>query len=207
MAAPALVVISTFAAAPSGCSLTSTEEVRERLTSTSFCSNLAKPFAASIVTEYLPGGRFNRRKRPSSSAVADCARMRLGLVTITVTPGTTAPLTSVTVPSIVPVVTVCAAALIAKSERPSANSNAVILLIEIFIKSSFLCRCLKLPKLLSLSNRGERILRKLVSPSAQASSHRASERATTVPTCAQTPKAVSSFTVSHRLWPRERELI
>jgi len=70
--------------------------------------------------------------------------MRLGLVTVTVTPGTIAPLTSVTVPSIVPVVAVCAASLIAKSERPSTNSNTVILLIEIFIKSSFLCRRLRL---------------------------------------------------------------
>src|SRR4051812_17783320 len=143
MVAPALLVISTLAAAPSGCNLTSTEDVFERLTSTSFCSNLAKPRADSIVTAYLPGGRLSRRKRPSSSVVEDCARIRFGLVTVTVTPGTTAPLTSVTVPSIVPVVAVCAAALIAKSERLKANSSAAILLIVIFIKSSFLCRCLK----------------------------------------------------------------
>src|SRR2546421_2683037 len=68
---------------------------------------------------------------PSSLVVADCARIRFGPLTVTVTPGTAAPFTSVTVPSTDPVVEVCADAPAAKSEstRASTAKNRIGVLI------------------------------------------------------------------------------
>src|SRR5687768_4354660 len=60
---------------------------------------------------------------PSSLVVAVCARIRFGLVTVTSTPGTAAPLTSTTVPSIEPVVEDWADALIAKNESESIRAS------------------------------------------------------------------------------------
>ncbi len=62
------------------------------------------------------------RKRPSLSVVADCARIKFALVTVTIAAVTTAWLLSVTTPSMVPVVEVCADAGITGNDTHIVNA-------------------------------------------------------------------------------------
>jgi hypothetical protein len=55
--------------------------------------------------------------------VAVCGEIKFGLVTFTAMPGTAAPAESVTVPSIEPVVDVCAIALPANSAKDISNAD------------------------------------------------------------------------------------
>src|SRR5678816_537515 len=123
--APEVLLIVTLAVAPAGSRRTITVDVFERLTSTSVFTNLAKPAVGSTVTRYRPGGRFGMRKRPSPSAVDDCVLIKLGLLTVTMATGTTAPLESAIRPSIVPVVVVCGEAFATRDNRQELKKTAI----------------------------------------------------------------------------------
>ena len=83
--------------------------VRSKLSATA----VAKP-CLETVTEYLPGGSARATKRPPSSVVRVLVKLVSRFLISTVAPGTIAPLASVTVPWIVPVVIwVCELATVA----------------------------------------------------------------------------------------------
>jgi hypothetical protein len=109
-------------------------EVLPRFTGTSVCSNFANPFADSIVTVYIPGSIFAIRKRPSSLLVELVERPPCR-VAVTVTPGTAAPVESVTTPSIEPVVVVWAKALPANSAKQTRSVDKLKNLRTFFIFS------------------------------------------------------------------------
>jgi hypothetical protein len=71
---------------------------------------------SSKVSVYVPGGIAGKRYIPSALVTTDCTPIMLGLVALTVTPGSTALLVSVTLPVIVPV---------ELAPPPCANAGAV----------------------------------------------------------------------------------
>src|SRR5262249_6247004 len=76
--------------------------VKPRRTSIPSCFNVLNP-GSSKVTPYVPGGTAGKRYSPSGFVTAVCTPIIAGLLTVTVTPGSTAPLESATLPLIVPV--------------------------------------------------------------------------------------------------------
>ena len=81
----------------------------------------------SKVTLYVPAGRPGKRYRPWALLVTVCAPSSAGLVAVTATPGTTAPLSSTTCPWMLPVdpAAPCAKAGPAATERPRSRNQSV----------------------------------------------------------------------------------
>lgn len=93
---PVTVMVSATAARRS---CTGMSASRPTATTTPSRLTLAKP-VSSTVTEYEPGGWFKNRNRPEVSVTAVCVRS--DPCRVTVTPGSTAFCSSVTVPAMLP---------------------------------------------------------------------------------------------------------
>src|SRR4029079_10505219 len=93
------------------------------------CRTVANPDKVKV-TEYWPTGMFSKRYAPSLSVTATAVPIRAGLLASTVTPTSTPPVSSLTLPRMPPV-EVCAATVLANAAMYATTAQAVIQPMEV----------------------------------------------------------------------------